>query len=188
MKKVGVKKIAFLDRDGIINVDSGYVYKPEMFEFVSGFPDLFIKLKSLGYIPVVVTNQSGVARGLFRIEDVKKFHDHINLELKKATGALIDYFYICPHHPDGIDPTYKRHCTCRKPNTGMIDKFEKDFPFAVDFTNSLMIGDKRSDIDLGLRKGIKTFQLNSRKYPLHDKAYFQSHKLEDIANRIASLG
>lgn len=143
-----MNKAAFFDRDGTINVDNGHVYKIEDFEFIKGIPEFIKKKNDEGYIVIVVTNQAGIAKGMYREEDMHILHKHINEELA-LIGGHIDAFYFCPHHPD-----YTGSCNCRKPKTGMIEKAITDWD--IDVTQSVLYGDKASDIECGEKCGIKS--------------------------------
>ena len=142
-----MEKAVFLDRDGTINVEKRYLYKPEDFEFIDGASEAIKQLNQLGYKVIVISNQSGIARGFYTITDVSKLHNHIDHELKKH-GARIDAYYFCPHHPD-----YGPKCNCRKPETGLIEKAVQDF--YIDLTESWMVGDKASDIECAARAKIR---------------------------------
>lgn len=138
-----LRPAAFLDRDGVINVDHGYTYKPEDLAFIDGAPDAIRRLNEAGYLVVVVTNQSGVARGYYGEVDVERFHAHMQAELAKA-GARIDAFYSCPYHPEGIVAEYRLDHPDRKPKPGMILRALRDLP--IDAGRSFLIGDLPSDI------------------------------------------
>ena len=137
-------KALFLDRDGIINVDHGYVYKVEDFEFAEGIFDLVKLFVDAGYLIFVVTNQSGIGRGYYSEEDFTTLSDWMVEEFKKQE-LKIEKVYYCPHAPED-------KCHCRKPQTGMIEQALRDYP--IDLVNSYMIGDKQSDIDLALNAGL----------------------------------
>ncbi len=174
------KKAIFLDRDGVINQDFGYVYKPSDFSFVTGFPTLASKLKSLDFLLIVVTNQSGVARGFFTEEDVHLFHQKIQTELSSAAGVQLDRFYVCPHHPDGVIAKYAVDCSCRKPKTGLIEQAMK--VDSIDLSRSFLIGDKASDIDLARAVGIRAIQVSSGKYELHPNAFQLVEELDELSS------
>lgn len=144
-------KVVFLDRDGTINEEVHYLYRPEDFKFLPGVPEALKMLTDAGYKLVVVTNQAGVARGYYSEEDVVKLHAHVN-ELLKPYGTGIDGFYYCPHHPEYGIGRYKADCKCRKPGIGLFEQAEKDF--AVDKSASYMIGDKLLDVTAGKRYGV----------------------------------
>ena len=137
-------KALFLDRDGIINIDHGYVYKIEDFEFTEGIFDLVKLFTDAGYLIFVVTNQSGIGRGYYSEEDFTILTNWMIEEFKKQ-ALKIEKVYYCPHSPED-------KCHCRKPQTGMIEQALADYP--VDLANSWLIGDKQSDIDLARNAGL----------------------------------
>ena len=147
-----MKKAIFLDRDGTINVEKDYIYKSEDLVFEEGTIEALKILKNLGYILIVVSNQSGIARGYFTEEDLNIFNNNMN-EILKKNGVEITEFYCCPHHPDGIGE-YKKVCECRKPNNKMIEDAIKKYN--IDREKSYMIGDKTSDIGAGIKSNLKT--------------------------------
>ncbi|MBN1233491.1 MAG: HAD family hydrolase [Candidatus Coatesbacteria bacterium] len=144
-------KAAFIDRDGTVNIDFGYISSPDM---VVLMPDAAKGLKRLhdkGYLIIIVSNQSGVARGYFTEEDVVRVNLRI-LELVRLEGADIDGFYFCPHHPqEGFFP-YLKDCKCRKPKPGLVKRAVRDFD--INLKRSIVIGDKESDIKLALNLNI----------------------------------
>ena len=147
-----MKKAIFLDRDGTINVEKDYIYKSEDLVFEEGTIEALKTFKNLGYILIVISNQSGIARGYFTEEDLNIFNNNMN-EILKRNGIEITEFYCCPHHPDGIGE-YKKVCECRKPNNKMIEDAIKKYNIARE--KSYMIGDKTSDIGAGLKSNLKT--------------------------------
>ena len=147
-----MKKAIFLDRDGTINVEKDYIYKSEDLVFEEGTIEALKTFKNLGYILIVVSNQSGIARGYFTEADLNIFNNNMN-EILKKNGVEITEFYCCPHHPDGIGK-YKKVCECRKPNNKMIEDAIKKYN--IDREKSYMIGDKISDIGAGLKSNLKT--------------------------------
>lgn len=150
----GKRSAVFLDRDGTINVEKDYLSKIEDFEFISGAPEAIKKLKEAGFFVVVVSNQSGVARGYFDEDAVNKLHQHIQTELA-AYGTSIDDFYFCPHHPEKGHGVYKVVCNCRKGNPGMLLQAAREHE--LDLHSSFMVGDKLADIEAGKRSGCKSF-------------------------------
>ena len=147
-----MKKAIFLDRDGTINVEKDYIYKSEDLVFEEGTIEALKTFKNLEYILIVISNQSGIARGYFTEEDLNIFNNNMN-EILKKNGVEITEFYCCPHHPDGIGE-YKKVCECRKPNNKMIEDAIKKYNIARE--KSYMIGDKTSDIGAGLKSNLKT--------------------------------
>ena len=147
-----MKKAIFLDRDGTINVEKDYIYKSEDLVFEEGTIEALKTFKNLGYILIVVSNQSGIARGYFTEEDLNIFNNNMN-EILKKNGVEITEFYCCPHHPNGIGE-YKKVCECRKPNNKMIEDAIKKYN--IDREKSYMVGDKISDIEAGFKSNLKT--------------------------------
>lgn len=137
------QKAIFLDRDGTINVDKGYVYRIEDFEFIKGVPETLVRMKNKDFLIIVITNQSGIARGYYTEDDVLKLHLQINDDLFNNYGIRIDKFYYCPHHYKEGFGKYKVQCECRKPNSALIEQAIKEFD--IDINKSYMIGDKESD-------------------------------------------
>jgi D-glycero-D-manno-heptose 1,7-bisphosphate phosphatase len=144
---------AFLDRDGILNEDSGYVSRREEFRWCKGAVKAVKALNELGYLVFVITNQAGVAYGLYEEQAVLDLHDWMNAELATC-GAHIDGFYYCPHHPQGVRPSYAFTCECRKPNPGMLLKAMHEWN--VDRDRSFLIGDKETDIRAAGAAGISS--------------------------------
>lgn len=153
-----MKKVVFLDRDGTINKEVGYLHKKEDFEFIPRAEEAIHLLNKNGYMVVVVTNQAGVAKGLYKEEDVWSLHQYIQWKLKKS-GAWIDEFFYCPYHRDGIIDAYKKDSVCRKPGTGMLDALEDKI--RIDKENSWMIGDTKSDMLAGHNFGIRTILVST---------------------------
>ena len=147
-----MKKAIFLDRDGTINVEKDYIYKNEDLVFEEGTIEALKTFKNLEYILIVVSNQSGIARGYFTEEDLNIFNNNMN-EILKKNGVEITEFYCCPHHPNGIGE-YKKVCECRKPNNKMIEDAIKKYN--IDREKSYMVGDKISDIEAGFKSNLKT--------------------------------
>ncbi|MEA1892978.1 MAG: HAD family hydrolase [Campylobacterota bacterium] len=170
-----LRKALFLDRDGVINVEKDYLYKREDVEFIDGIFELCLHYQKLGYIIVVVTNQSGIARGYY---SEKKF--------LKLSAWMVDEFldkhivvqniYHCPHHPD-----ITGSCRCRKPNSGMLMDAKRDFD--IDLQNSIIVGDKERDIEAGLNAGLcETYFFDENKKIKSSKATKIVSRLEDIYN------
>jgi D,D-heptose 1,7-bisphosphate phosphatase len=141
----------FLDRDGTLNEDSGYIGDPEL---VKLFPDvgktLFSLKKKLDLLFIVISNQSGIARGLITKQQVESVSQKIN-SLLEVFNVKIDAFYYCPYHPDYNTPEESK---CRKPSPEMVSKAAKDFK--IELSHSYLIGDSISDIECGLNASVKT--------------------------------
>jgi D-glycero-D-manno-heptose 1,7-bisphosphate phosphatase len=142
---------AFLDRDGVINVDHGYVFEPERLDFTPTAIEAIRLLNRAGYPVLVVTNQSGVARGLYGVAEVEAFHAHLNRALGEA-GAHVDAFYYCPYHPEGIVADYAVEHEDRKPGIGMIRRAMREWNVRTE--GSFLIGDRQSDLDAATAAGI----------------------------------
>lgn len=142
-----------LDRDGVINVDYAYVHTPEKTDFLEGIFELVAAANRGGFDVVVITNQAGIARGLYSESEFEAYMDWMKARFTEQ-GATIDAVYFCPHHPtDGIG-RYRATCDCRKPEPGMILRAAVDR--GVDLTRSIFIGDKSSDMQAALRAGVGT--------------------------------
>jgi D-glycero-D-manno-heptose 1,7-bisphosphate phosphatase len=146
-----LRPAVFFDRDGTLNEDLGYVHRFEDFRWLPGAKDAIRRLNATGVYVFVVTNQSGVARGLFGEDAVTALHARMREELREI-GAAIDDFRYCPHHPDIGIGAYRRVCTCRKPAPGMILDLIAHWP--VDTALSAMVGDKAIDVEAGHAAGI----------------------------------
>ena len=139
-------KALFLDRDGTINIEKNYVYKIEDFEFIDGIFELIKSYQEKGFLIFIITNQAGIARGYYTEKDYKALTDWMIKQFRKK-GINITKVYHCPHHPE-----ITGSCNCRKPNPGMILDAIKEFN--IDPVNSVLIGDKKSDILAGKRAGL----------------------------------
>lgn len=148
-----MSKALFLDRDGVINVEKEYLYKIEEFEFIDGIFELCHHYQEKGYLIVVVTNQSGIARGYYDEDDFSRLSEWM-VDAFKEQGIDIAGIYYCPHHPDISGP-----CSCRKPQPGMLlDAAEM---LDIDLKGSVMVGDKERDIEAALNAGVSTTYLFS---------------------------
>jgi D-glycero-D-manno-heptose 1,7-bisphosphate phosphatase len=143
---------AFLDRDGVLNKDDGYTHRPSDLVWIDGAPNVIRILNNAGYYVIVVTNQSGVARGYFGEDAVRAFHARMQ-DLLLAAGAHIDAFYHCPHHPAGTREPFSVHCRCRKPGPGLLEQAAQDWP--IDVGRSFLIGDKDSDLAAAATFGVR---------------------------------
>ena len=147
----GLRPTAFLDRDGVLNHDAGFIHKPQDFHWIEGAREAVKHLNDAGYLVIVITNQSGVARGYFSEQAVKTLHEWINGQLQ-AIGAHVDAFYYCPHHPEAPLEAYRRDCDCRKPAPGMLRQAMRERP--VDPSRSFLVGDRERDIAAAQGAGV----------------------------------
>lgn len=161
---------AFLDRDGVLNVDVGYAYRPDQLRWVPGAQEAVRLLNQAGYYVIVISNQSGVARGYFDEASVRAFHNHMQSALA-ASAAHIDAFYYCPHHPDGTVNALAIHCRCRKPGTGMLEQATRELP--IDLATSFLIGDKDDDMTAAAAFNIPGIRFDSRTQSLLDVVHRQ---------------
>lgn len=141
-----LKRFVFLDRDGTVNVERCYLSSPDEVELLPGAAEGLRQMKALGLTLVVVTNQSGLARGYFTEETMERVHERLRALLAEQ-GASIDAIYVCPHHPDA-------GCSCRKPAPGMAYQAARDF--GTDLSNAFVVGDKACDIAFGKAIGATT--------------------------------
>ena len=148
------KKLCLLDRDGVLNADKDYLHKPEDVEWIPGSRESIAWLNRQGFRVVVVTNQSGVARGFFTEDTVRMLHEWMATEVKKA-GGDIAAFYYCPHLPGSAVKQYDVDCDCRKPKPGLIVKALRDFDVLP--CNAFLIGDSPRDVEAAEAAGVKGF-------------------------------
>ncbi|OON39856.1 D-glycero-beta-D-manno-heptose-1,7-bisphosphate 7-phosphatase [Izhakiella australiensis] len=141
----------FLDRDGTLNVDHGYVYEIDNFEFIDGAIEALRELKEMGYLLVLVTNQSGIARGMFSEEDFAQLTEWMDWSLADRDVDL-DGIYYCPHHPQGSIDAFRQACNCRKPQPGMLLDAQKYL--RIDMARSIMVGDKLEDMQAAAAAGV----------------------------------
>ncbi|MEM6933756.1 MAG: HAD-IIIA family hydrolase, partial [Pseudomonadota bacterium] len=142
----------FFDRDGVLNHDGGYTHRVEDLRWIDGAKEAIKAVNDAGLFAFVVTNQAGVARGYYSEDDIKVFHDAMQRELRDF-GAHIDAFEYCPHHPDGTVSNYQKTCERRKPGSGMLFDLMAEWP--VEPAGSIMIGDRKSDLEAAEGAGIR---------------------------------
>lgn len=152
------KPAVFLDRDGTINVEAGYIRDLAEMHLMPGAADAIRQLNERGVLAILATNQSGPARGYYPETWVHALNDHVQA-LLVAEGAQLDDMFYCPHLPDGTVPEYTMDCRCRKPETGMLE--DAAAKHGIDLAASYMIGDKATDVEVGQRAGCRTVLLRS---------------------------
>lgn len=172
------QRALFLDRDGVVNVDRGYVHDWADFAFI---PDIFTLLKQAkqkGYLLLLVTNQSGIGRGYYSQQDFQNLSDHMQAHLKKRLGFGLDHIYHCPHAPEAS-------CPCRKPKLGMLRQALNDFDLNLD--QSIMLGDKLSDMQFGLEGGMGTNLWLCSQASLVHKRLYHIDRLEQALDFLTPL-
>ena len=153
-------KAVFLDRDGTINCDKKYLFKREGFEYLCGVKDALKCFSDAGFLLIIITNQSGIARGFYTEHDYSVLTDWMLSDLKND-GIEISAVYFCPHHPKASILQYKKDCDCRKPKTGLFLKAVADYK--IDLSQSYAIGDKERDVAICKESDCKGFVLYSGK-------------------------
>jgi D-glycero-D-manno-heptose 1,7-bisphosphate phosphatase len=147
-----LRKAVFLDRDGVINIDHGYLYQPEQFDFIDGVFEACRHFQQLGYLLIVVTNQSGIARGYYTEHQFALLTSWMKQQFA-AQGVKIDGVYYCPHHAEKGQSPYNIVCDCRKPEPGMLLQAMREYQ--IDPAQSLMLGDKAADMQAAAAAGVK---------------------------------
>jgi D-glycero-D-manno-heptose 1,7-bisphosphate phosphatase len=146
-----MRKAAFLDRDGVINVDQGYVHRIEDFQFVAGTLEACRELARRGWLLVVATNQSGIGRGLYTAEEFHQVTDWMRERFARC-GAVLAGVYYCPHHPTDAIDRFRMPCDCRKPQPGMLRAAARDL--SLDLAQSMMFGDTCEDLQAAQAAGV----------------------------------
>ena len=144
-KKIAKKPAVFLDRDGTLMVNVEYISNPAQVRLFTKTADALKRLKKAGFYLIIVTNQSGAARGYFPESAIHKVNQKLQQKLR-AKGTGIDAFFYCPHHPKGTVKSLTKKCDCRKPGTGMVKQALKRFP--IDLSRSYVVGDNLGDVEL----------------------------------------
>ncbi|WP_394204140.1 D-glycero-beta-D-manno-heptose 1,7-bisphosphate 7-phosphatase [Shewanella waksmanii] len=183
-----VKRAVFLDRDGVINIDHGYVHKVDDFDYVEGVFEACASLKQMGYLLAVVTNQSGIARGMYSEEQFHTLTEWMDWNFADK-GVELDGIYYCPHHADKGVGEYKVDCDCRKPKPGMILSAAQFLK--IDLSQSAMVGDKRDDMLAAQAAGIPHRILVRTGKEVTDEAIAAAtvvlDSVADVPNYLASL-
>jgi mannose-1-phosphate guanylyltransferase / phosphomannomutase len=187
-----VRPMIFLDRDGVINFDSGHVNNVDRFILLDGVVEAIRILNSLGVWIVVVTNQPVIARGDLTTLGLNEIHYHLESILAKG-GAYINEVFFCPHHPEaghlGEIPSLKIHCNCRKPNIGLLESAVEKYP--SDLSRSIFLGDSLSDQQTAKNFGIEFIGIQNKLQPIFSKTKFKPHSslldaLTDISEYVTS--
>ncbi|TCI01604.1 D-glycero-beta-D-manno-heptose 1,7-bisphosphate 7-phosphatase [Corallincola luteus] len=179
------KPTVFLDRDGVINVDHGYVHTVSEFEFIPGVLEAAAKLTAAGYRLVVVTNQSGIARGYYTEGQFQRLTEWMVEQFKEA-GACIEHVYHCPHHPEGQVASFAVNCDCRKPAPGMFYQANKDLN--IELSEAMMVGDKGDDMRAAQNAGLKLcFLVKSGKPVSTESVELADYVVESFAELPALL-
>ena len=169
-----LRPAAFLDRDGVLNEDLCYVHRVADFRWMPGAVGALQRLQDAGYALVVVTNQSGVARGMYTLADVDTLHAHMQQELAIA-GVALTGIYCCPHLPTAELPAFRMDCDCRKPKPGMLLQAMADH--SLDAARSVLVGDRASDVLAGRAAGVSRCVQVGPGQPLRDLAGAVDHLL-----------
>ncbi|WP_299011431.1 D-glycero-beta-D-manno-heptose 1,7-bisphosphate 7-phosphatase [uncultured Shewanella sp.] len=181
-------RAVFLDRDGVINKDHGYVYQVDDFEYIEGVFEACSSLKAMGFKLVVVTNQSGIARGLYTEDDFHQLTEWMDWNFADK-GVDLDGIYYCPHHETAGSGEYKRECDCRKPKAGMFNSASRFL--SLDLGLSVMVGDKRDDMLAAQAAGIPIRILVKTGKTVTEEAIaastFVVDSIADVPDYLASL-
>ncbi|HVF43603.1 MAG TPA: HAD family hydrolase [Pyrinomonadaceae bacterium] len=146
------RRAVFIDRDGTISEEVGYVNHPSRYRVFPFAPEAIRLLNEAGWLAVLVTNQAGVARGYFKEDVISAVHDLLARELERG-GARLDAVYYCPHHPSVGEPPYRSDCDCRKPRPGLITRAAAEHD--IDLAGSWMVGDRYGDTELARNAGTR---------------------------------
>ncbi|MEE3452086.1 D-glycero-alpha-D-manno-heptose-1,7-bisphosphate 7-phosphatase [Dialister sp.] len=150
-------KAVFFDRDGVLNVDTGYLHSMDQLQWIEGARETVAWLTERGWLTFVVTNQSGVARGYYSEQDVQNLHLEMNKVFEQCGGRITEFYY-CPHLPGASVSRYDKVCSCRKPSPGMILKAMQEYDLLPE--RCFLFGDGERDIEAAKRAGIKGFLFN----------------------------
>ncbi|MDR0454062.1 MAG: D-glycero-beta-D-manno-heptose 1,7-bisphosphate 7-phosphatase [Deferribacteraceae bacterium] len=153
-----MKPTAFIDRDGTINIDGGYINNPDNFEIYPFAAQALRMLNTADWSVVIVTNQSGIGRGFYTTEIMNAIHAKM-YGYFAAQGVKIDGLYYCPHDPNSKIEEYRKDCNCRKPKTGMFEQAIREL--SADTKNMVVVGDKYGDMEAGFKIGAKTILVNT---------------------------
>ncbi|UCB50198.1 MAG: HAD family hydrolase [Deltaproteobacteria bacterium] len=181
------KPAVFIDRDGTINEQRGYINHLSRFELLPGVTDAVKLLNKNNFFAIIVSNQSGVARGYYPLSLVHQVHELMTKSLERE-GGTIDGIFYCPHHPRGIVAEFTAECDCRKPKTGLVNQALKAFD--IDMSNSFVVGDRYVDIELAIRLNIKGvlvktgYGLGEMEYVIPELPVKPNHVAEDLLDAV----
>ncbi len=178
-------KAVFVDRDGVLNVDLGYTYRPSDLRLVDGAIDGLKTLQKAGFLIVMITNQSGVARGFFSLDHVHQFNEALTQAIQTQIQSFkFDAVMICPHHPEGKVAEYSVPCDCRKPGTKLLT--DAAAKLNIDLKSSWLVGDKASDIECAINAGLTGIQVvrGGKQYPHSKQALAIVPTLKEAADII----
>lgn len=181
------RRAAFLDRDGVVNIDHGYTARAEDFEFVPGTLQAARTLAQAGYALVVVTNQSGIGRGLYSLQDFEQLTDWMRTRFAQASAPLAGVYH-CPHHPTEALGEYQRECACRKPAPGMLLAAARDLK--LDLARSILFGDRASDLLAARAAGVSQRVLlgtNGSHAPAEPEAGLATGRFRSLAEAVAAM-
>jgi D-glycero-D-manno-heptose 1,7-bisphosphate phosphatase len=180
-----MRQAAFLDRDGVINEDREYVSRAADFHFIPGSIAALCTLQAAGFALVVITNQSGLARGMFTEDEYLRLQSYMQEQLA-AAGVVLDSIQYCPHLPDAPVARYRLDCDCRKPRAGMILAAARQLD--IDLAASVLIGDRRADLEAGRTAGVgRCFLVRSGKQLSADDESLADGVYEDLAACVRQL-
>lgn len=181
------KRAVFMDRDGTVNEQMGYINHLDRFVLLPGAGKAIRLLNDADCLAIIVSNQSGVARGYFPVDLVHQVHDKMKALIRKE-GATLDGIYFCPHYPNGKVSPYGTACDCRKPGIGLIEKAAAEFD--IDMENSYVIGDRCTDIEMAQRAGLKSILVKTGygrgdlKYVFPGLPFQPSHVADDVLDGV----
>ena len=176
-----------MDRDGTVNEQMGYINHLDRFVLLPEVGKAIRLLNEAGYLAIIVSNQSGIARGYFPIDLVYRVHEKMNALIRKD-GATLDGIYFCPHYPNGKVPPYGTTCDCRKPGSGLIGEACKSFD--IDMKNSYVVGDRCTDIEMAHKAGLKGIMVKTGygkgdlEYVFPELPFQPFHVAEDLLDAV----
>jgi len=168
-------KAVFLDRDGVLNEDVHLITHPDQLRILPGVPEALKRLADAGFLLVVVSNQTVVARGMISLIEVAVINEVLRSRIIERGGPRIDAFLVCPHHPNADVPAYRQVCECRKPRPGLIHQAVSEY--GIDLSASFLVGDRITDIIAGRKAGCRAIQVRTGK---HSDPPIQGVEPEDL--------